>query len=379
MGLELRSTVTKEGTLELTLAEVPVPDQKDNEVVVRMEAAPINPSDLGLLLGPADLGTLKSEAAQAGLPRVSATIPAATLGMLQARFDLSMPVGNEGAGVVVKAGQSSAAQALLGKVVGVVGGATYAQYKAVRADQCLVYPEGVTPAQGASWFVNPLTALGMLETMRMEGHKAMVHTAAASNLGQMLAKLCISDGVDLVCVVRKQAQVDLLKGLGCKHVVDSSSKSFQKDLTAAITATGATLGFDATGGGKLAGQLLSCMEAGANAGAAYSRYGSTTYKQVYIYGGLDRSPTVLNRNFGMAWGLGGWLLTPFLQKAGPAVVQKLRERVANEITTTFRSSYSHEVSLAEALAPEMIRAYGKQATGEKFLINPSKGLTPSKL
>lgn len=371
--------VKKEGVLELSLVEVPMPEPKDKEVIVRMEAAPLNPSDLGLLLGPSDVSTLKADQ-QGGLPRVTATIPPKVLGMLQARFDLSMPVGNEGAGVVVKAGQSAAAQALLGKVVGVIGtGATYAQYNTMQVDRCLVYPEGITPAQGASWFVNPLTALGFLETMRMEGHKALIHTAAASNLGQMLAKICMNDGVDLVCVVRKQVQVDLLKGLGCKHVVDSSSSTFLQDLTEAIRVTGATLAFDATGGGELAGQLLACMEAAASAGAAYSRYGSSTYKQVYIYGGLDRSPTVLNRNFGLAWGLGGWLLTPFLQKAGPAVTQRLQQRVANEITTTFSSSYTHEVSLAESLEPETIKRYSKMATGEKFLINPSKGLAASKL
>ena len=215
----------------------------------------------------------------------------------------------------------------------------------------------------------------MVETMKLEGHKALVHTAAASNLGQMLNKLCNKDGVALVNIVRKPEHVKLLKSIGAKYVCDSSQPSFMDDLTDALVATGATLAFDATGGGKLAGQILTCMEIAANKTAKeYSRYGSTTHKQVYIYGGLDRSPTELNRNFGMAWGIGGWLLTPFLQKIGPEAAQKLRERVAAEVNTTFASTYTKEVSLAEALTLPAIGVYGKQATGEKYLINPNKGL-----
>jgi NADPH2:quinone reductase len=287
------------------------------------------------------------------------------------RLDQSLPVGNEGAGVVVKAGSGEAARALEGRTVAILGGAMYAEYRCIKAAQCLVLPEGTTAKEGASCFVNPLTALGMVETMRREGHTALVHTAAASNLGQMLNKLCRNDGVGLVNVVRREEQEALLRELGAKHVVCSSSATFLADLTDAITETGATLGFDAVGGGKLAGQILACMEAAAVRSAReYSRYGSDVYKHVYIYGGLDRTPTILNRNFGMAWGLGGWLLPPFLAKIGPEAAQKLRERVAAEIRTTFASRYTREVSLAEALSLDAIAEYGKQATGAKYLINP---------
>ncbi len=307
-------------------------------------------------------------------PVVMADVPSHLLSGVSARLDLSLPVGNEGAGVVVAAGASEPAQALLGKTVGIIGGAMYSQYRAVKTGQCLALPDGTTPAEGASWFVNPLTALGMVETMRMEGHSALVHTAAASNLGQMLNKLCMHDGVDLVNVVRRPEQHELLRGIGAKHVVDSSSPTFKDDLVAALSVTGATLAFDATGGGKLASQILASMEIAQNANAKdYNRYGSTTHKQVYIYGGLDRSPTELTRNFGMAWGVGGWLLTPFLQKIGSEGVEKLRERVAAEIKTTFASRYTVEVSLAEVLQLDAIATYGRQATGEKYLINPNKG------
>jgi NADPH2:quinone reductase len=304
---------------------------------------------------------------------VTADVPAKILKSAAARFDQALPVGNEGAGIVVKAGDSLQAQSLLGKTVAVVGGAMYSQYRVMPASQCLVLPEGTTPAEGASCFVNPLTALGMVETMRAEGHTALVHTAAASNLGQMLVKICLKDGVDLVNVVRRQEHVDLLKSMGAKYVCNSSEATFTEDLTAALAETNATIAFDATGGGILASQLLTCMEAAQSRKAgAFSRYGSTVYKQVYIYGGLDRSPTTLNRAYGMAWGLGGWLLTPFLQKIGPEAAQALRERVAAEIKTTFASSYSHEVSLAGALDLAAIAGYGKQATGEKYLIRPQE-------
>jgi NADPH2:quinone reductase len=303
---------------------------------------------------------------------VIASIAPNVLKAMAARLDQSLPVGNEGAGVVVAAGDSPASQALLGKVVAILGGAMYAQYRCIKATQCLLLPPGTTPAEGASCFVNPLTALGMVETMRLEGHKALVHTAAASNLGQMLVKICQKDGVPLVNIVRKQDHVDLLKSIGAEYVCNSSAPDFMEQLTEALVATGATVAFDATGGGRLAGQILTCMEAALNRTAKeFSRYGSTTHKQVYIYGGLDRSPTELNRNFGMAWGIGGWLLTPFLQKIGPAAAQKLRERVAAEIRTTFASSYTRVVSLREALGLDAIAVYGQQATGQKFLVNPN--------
>ena len=373
-GLQLRSTVKKEGVLEISLATVEIPEPKPEEVVVRIDASPINPSDQGLLFGGADLSTAKSSGTAAN-PVVTATIPPAALKAMGGRLDQSLPVGNEAAGVVVSAGTSPAAQALIGKTVAIVGGGMYAQYRSIKAVQCLVLPAGTTPAEGASWFVNPLTALGMVATMRAEGHKALVHTAAASNLGQMLNKICIKDNVALVNVVRKAEHVALLKGLGATHVCNSSAPTFMDDLTEAITATGATVAFDAVGGGKLAGQILTAMEAAINRTAKeYSRYGSATHKQVYIYGGLDRGPTEFTRTFGQYWGMGGWLLTPFLQKIGFEAAQKLRERVAAEIKTTFASTYTKKVTLAEALKLEEIAVYAKQATGEKYLIEPNRGL-----
>jgi NADPH2:quinone reductase len=370
-GLQLRSTVKSDGTLELALVRIPTPDPAPDEVVVRVEAAPLNPSDLGLLFAGADMTAAKSSG-PAGNPVVTATIPPAFMSAMAGRAGQSLPAGNEGAGVVVKAGSSPEAQALMGKTVAILGGSMYSQYRCVNVGQALLLPPGTTPREGASCFVNPLTALGMVGTMRAEGHKALVHTAAASNLGQMLQKLCIEDGIPLVNIVRKQEQVDLLQGIGATYVCNSSEPTFMKDLVEALVATGATLGFDATGGGRLAGQILTAMEIALNKTATeYSRYGSTTHKQVYIYGGLDRSPTEFNRAFGMSWGIGGFLLTPFLQKIGPEAAQQLRERVAREIKTTFASTYTKEVSLAEALSLEAIAVYGKQATGEKYLINPS--------
>jgi NADPH2:quinone reductase len=370
-GLQLRSLVKKDGVLELSLVNEPTPAPKPDEVVVRVEAAPINPSDLGLLFGGADMGAARASGT-AESPVVTAPVPPEMLRAMAARLDQSLPVGNEGAGTVVAAGESPAAQALLGKTVAILGGAMYAQYRVMRASQCLQLPAGTTAEQGASCFVNPLTALGMVETMRLEGHKALVHTAAASNLGQMLVKLCAKDGIELVNVVRKQEQVDLLQSIGAKHVCNMSSPDFMNQLIEALVATGATIAFDAIGGGKQAGQILTAMEVAANRTAKeYSRYGSSVHKQVYVYGGLDRSPTEFNRAFGMVWSIGGWLLTPFLQKIGPAEAQKLRERVAAEITTTFASKYTARVSLAQALSLEAVGVYGKQATGEKYLVLPN--------
>jgi NADPH2:quinone reductase len=371
-GRQIRSTVKAEGLLELSLATTDTADPGADEVVVRVEAAPLNPSDLGLLFGPADMTRAKASGT-ADDPVVTAPIPESLMRGVAARLDQSLPVGNEGAGVVVAAGASEAAQALMGKTVGLIGGAMYSQYRVLNAAQCLPLAEGTTPAEGASCFVNPLTVLGMLETMRAEGHSALVHTAAASNLGQMLNRLCIADGVDLVNIVRKPEQEEILRGIGAKHVVNSSAESFMDDLIAAITVTGATLAFDAIGGGKLASQILTAMEAALAASEkGFSRYGTSTHKQVYLYGSLDRSPTELTRSYGTAWGVGGWLLTPFLQKVGFEAGQKLRARVSAEIKTTFASSYTKEISLAEALQLETIAAYGKQATGEKYLINPNR-------
>jgi len=372
-GLQLRSLIKKSGELEISLVGVPVPEPGPDEVVVRVEASPINPSDLGLLVGAADMSTAKASGTK-DKPVVTAKVPEAAMRAMAGRLDESMPVGNEGAGVVIKTGSSDAAKALMGKTVAMIGGAMYAQYRCLRVAECLPLPPGTAAAEGASCFVNPLTSLGMTETMRREGHKALVHTAAASNLGQMLNKICLKDGIGLVNIVRSKEQADILHKIGAKHVVDSTSPGFMDDLTNALVETGATLAFDAIGGGKLVGQILTCMEIAANKTAkVYSRYGSSVHKQVYIYGGLDTRPTELNRAFGMAWGIGGWLLFPFLMKIGQAEGQKLRQRVVDELKTTFASHYTQVVSLQEALQLSNIAIYGKRATGEKFLINPNKG------
>ncbi|SEO51074.1 hypothetical protein SAMN02990966_02130 [Rhodospirillales bacterium URHD0017] len=371
-GLQLRSLITKSGELELSLVEMPIPEPAADQVVVKVEATPINPSDLGLLIGPADMSTAKASGSGADI-KVKAKVPAHALPFIAARLDLAMPVGNEGAGTVIKAGSSEAAQALLGKTVSAVGGSMYSQYRLLKATDCQPLPAGTTAAEGASWFVNPLTALGMTETMKREGHKALVHTAAASNLGQMLNKICLEDGIPLVNIVRSAEQAKLLRGIGAKHVVDSTSASFTEELTQALVETGATIAFDAIGGGKLASQILTAMELAINKTAKeYSRYGSTTHKQVYIYGSLNTGPVELTRNYGTAWGVGGWLLTPFLQKIGRPGQAPLRERVVKSLKTTFASHYTKVVSLPEVLDLKNIAVYGKRATGEKFLINPNK-------
>lgn len=372
-GLQLRSLIKSSGELEISLQNVPTPEPGVDEVVVRVEATPINPSDIGLLVGAADMTTATTSGSK-DAPVVTAKVPEAGMRAMAGRLDQSMPVGNEGAGRVIKTGSSEAAKALMGKTVSMIGGAMYAQYRCLKVSECMPLPSGTTAAEGASWFVNPLTALGMTETMRREGHKALVHTAAASNLGQMLNKICLKDGIALVNIVRSREQVDLLRKLGAKHVVDSSLPGFADDLTQALIETGATLAFDAIGGGGLAGQILTCMEAAINKSAkVYSRYGSNVHKQVYVYGSLDPRPIELNRAFGMAWGVGGWLLFPFLMKIGPAEGQKLRERVVNELKTTFASHYTKVVSLQEALDLSNVATYTKRATREKFLINPNKG------
>lgn len=370
-ALQLRSLIGTEGLLELSLHEVPVPQPAADEVLVRIEATPINPSDIGLLFGAADLSTIEVDGPP-GRPRVRARVPAAAMGAMAGRMGQALPAGNEGCGTVVAAGGAPQAQALLGRRVAVMGGAMYAQYRTLKADACLMLPATATPQQGASCFINPLTALGFVQTMRREGHTALVHTAAASNLGQMLVRICRQDGIGLVNIVRKPEQAALLRGLGAEHVVDRSAPDFEARLADAIAATGATLAFDATGGGDLASQILVAMETALlrKAGGAYSRYGSDVHKQVYLYGNLDLAPTVIHRRVGMAWGVGGWLVFPYLAKLAPEVVQGLKQRVADELTTTFASSYSHEVSLPGMLAAEAIAAYTKRATGEKFLVRP---------
>jgi NADPH:quinone reductase len=368
-GDQLRTTISSDGTLTVSRLSVPVKAPGDAEVLIRIEATPINPSDLALLLGPADMAQAASSGS--GLAKqLKAPVPANLLPALKPRLDEAMPVGNEGAGVVIAAGADPAAQALIGKTVGLANGAMYAQYATAKAIECMVMPTGVSPQQAASCIVNPLTALSMVETMKREGHKAIIHAPAASNLGQMLVRLCQADGVPLVNIVRSAEQVALLKGLGAEHVLNSQDADFKAKLIEAIQATGATLAFDAIGGGKLASLLLTCMETVASRTGPYSRYGSSVHKQVYIYGALDLGPTELNRTFGLSWGVGGWLLTPFLQKIGMPEVIRLRQRVAAEITTTFASAYTDVISFDQALEADIARAYARKATGSKYLIAP---------
>jgi NADPH:quinone reductase-like Zn-dependent oxidoreductase len=371
-ALELRSLVTSAGELRLSLEDVAVPEPGADEVVVRVEASPINPSDLGLLLGPADLATAQA-GGTAERPTLTAQIPPQRMGMMKARLDQSLPVGNEGAGTVIAAGSN--AQALLGKRVGMLGGAMYATHRKLPTRDCIVLPDGASAADGASMFVNPLTALAMPEVMRAEGHTALIHTAAASNLGQMLNRICLADGVPLVNIVRSPEQARLLRDAGATFVVDSTAEGFREALTDACQQTGATIAFDAIGGGKLANSILHAMEAAANRSAtSYSRYGSSQFKQVYIYGGLDVGPTILDRGFGFSWNVSGFLLTPFLMKAGAAKAQAMKDRVAAELKTTFASHYTHTIGLAEALQPDVVEQYQRKATGQKYLIDPSRSL-----
>ena len=361
----VRSTVTEQGSVRITIEEGPVPEPGPDEVVVAVEAAPINPSDLGMLIAGADPATF--DVVDGAL--VGQLTPGA-IAANAARLGRPMPCGNEGAGTVVAAGSSDAAQALLGRKVSGVSGSMYATHTKLSHTMCLAVPDGVAAADAASSFVNPLTALGMTDTMRLEGHTALVHTAAASNLGQMLNRLCQADGIALVNIVRRDEQADLLRAAGAEHVVVSSADSFVDDLTAALVETGATIAFDAIGGGEQVDTILACMERASSAGQSFSRYGSDTHKQVYVYGGLDRSPTTLRRTYGMSWGVGGWLLTPFLGRVGPERMGELQARVAAEITTTFASSYASTISLDDVLDPDIASAYAAQATGEKRLITP---------
>ena len=368
--LELRSTLGDDGTVTVALHRADVAPPGPEEVTVRIDAAPINPSDLGMLFAAGDVAAATAAEVD-GLPAVRVPVSGTAATNQAGRLGKAMPAGNEGGGTVVAAGGSEEAQALLGKVVGFLSGNAYAEYRTLPASSCLVMSEGTDPVDAAAAFVNPLTALGMVETMRSEGHTALVHTVGASNLGQMLIRLCRADGVDLVNIVRSPQQVELLRGQGAEHVCDSSAASFLDDLTDALRATGATIAFDAIGGGELAGTLLSRMEKVASESAGeFSRYGSGTSKQVYIYGGLDRGPTVLRRDFGMSWSVGGWLLTPFLSALGSEGADRLRRRVADEITTTFASSYGQRLSLADAVDPDQVRRYGRIATGDKALVTP---------
>lgn len=367
-SLELRTRISA-GELTLSLEPVEISPPGPDEVIVRVEAAPINPSDLGLLLGPADMSTLRA-GGTADRPTLTASIPEARMPAMRPRLDQSLAVGNEGAGTVIQTGTN--VQHLIGRKVGMIGGAMYAQYRKIHAQSCIPLPEGASAADGASMFVNPLTSLAMVETLRSEGHKALVHTAAASNLGQMLNRICIADGVPLVNIVRSDAQAQILREIGAKYIIDSSTPDFREKLTDAIAETGATLAFDAIGGGRLVNTILHAMEAAINRTATeYSRYGSATWKQVYVYGMLDTGIMELDRGYGLAWGVSGFLLTPFLMKAGMETNMRLRARVAAELKTTFASHYSRTISLADVLDPAIAAEYNKKATGEKFLIDPT--------
>jgi len=371
-GQQIFSNITSEGQLEFSMLEVEVPTPGPGQVLIKMEAAPVNPSDMWPMFGPADLS--KAELEYSDSRRVmTAPVHQSMLIAVRSRLDQVLPVGNEGAGTVVEAGEG--AEGLVGKTVAVMSGASYAQYCCVPAMACLPFNEGTTAEQAASSFVNPLTALSMVDTMRLEGHTALIHTAAASNLGQMLNKICIADGVDLVNIVRKQEQVDVLKALGAKYIVNSSAETYKKDLYAAIDATGATIAFDATGGGNLASDILTTMEAVLSKDAkGLNTYGSEQLKQVYLYGALDVSPTVLNRAYGMCWAIGGYLLPHFLNRVGVERAGELRQRVADEIDTTFASNYTKTLSLKELMTPEVASTYVAKHTGEKYLVNPSKDL-----
>ena len=367
---QLFSTISSKGELSFSLLEVDVPKPKPHEVVVQIEAAPINPSDMWPMFGPADL---RAASFSDDGKTLKAPLHEGMLSKVKPRLDQTLPVGNEGAGTVVAAGDSPQAQALMGKTVAILSGATYGEYCCVPVQACIVHNQGTTPKQAASSFVNPLTALCMIETMHKEGHKALVHTAAASSLGIMLNKVCIQAGIDLVNIVRKQEQVDMLKALGAKYVVNSSAENFKKDLYKAIDATGATLAFDAIGGGTVVSDILTAMEAvGSKDATGLNTYGSAENKQVYIYGGLDFSPSVLNRAYGMTWGIGGWLLMRVLGKLELTQVLAMHKRVADEINTTFALDFSDQISLEEAMQPANIARYNAKKTGKKFLINPSK-------
>jgi len=371
-SLQLRSVLNSDGQVVVSLVQEPIPVLKPEEVLVRVEATPINPSDTGLMLGAADLSRAWIADGPAG-PQLVAPVPAASLPAMQSRRDVSTPLGLEGAGTVVAAGSSRAAQSLMGQTVAAIAGGMYARYRCIPAADCLVLPEGTTAVQAASCFVNPLTALGMVETARSEGHTAIVQTAAASNLGQILLRVCLADDVPLVNVVRSEQQAQLLREQGARFVCNSSSDDFREQLTDAIAATGATVVLDPIGGAS-GGQVLSCMEAAIKRrpGQAVSRYGSDVLKQLYVYGSLDPRPIEIPRDVGVAWAAGGWLLLRYLKVASQPTLDRLKARVAAEITTTFASRYARSVSLTEVISPEVLKICARPATGMKLLIEPWK-------
>lgn len=365
--LQMQSCVHENGTVECALKEVEVTEPSGDEVLVEIDAAPINPSDLGLMFGAADPSSAQ-ETERDGQPAIVLEVPPAAMRAMAPRIGHWMPVGNEGSGRVIAAGEDESAQALLGKRVGMFGGEMYAGYRCLPSSQCLAFPDTISAEQAASCFVNPMTALGFLETREMEGQKGIVHTAAASNLGQMLVRLCQADDIPLVNIVRSEEQVQLLTSMGAQWVLNSQSDEFMKELIDALVATGATLAFDAIGGGRLVNRILTAMELAAAQTGPWSRYGSEEPKQAYIYGQLDLGATELTRGYGWVWSVSGWLLTPFMKRAGPDRVGRMRERVLREIDTTFESRYSSRISLQNAMTAEAAKAYGARKTGQKTLL-----------
>jgi len=361
---ELHSTLTADGNIRLTIDDVDLGDTlSPDEVIVRVDAAPVNPTDTYLLLSMADL----SKATQTG-GAIVAPVPPRVLEVFAGRIDKPLTVGSEGAGTIVAAGAGAAAQALVGKTVATNGG-TFSTHRKVPVASVRELPAGCTAEDGASSFVNPMTALSFVETMRAENHTAIVHTAAASNLGQMLVKICAADNVPLVNIVRRPGAVELPRALGPDDAPHRSSPPVPNDPTDSIAATNATLAFDAIGGGTMVGQLLDAMERVASRSMkTFSHYGSSTLKQVYVYGALDRSPTQFARTFGLTWSIGGYLVMNALRKLGPEAMMRMNRRVMAELTTTFASHYTARISLDQLLDIETLKKCAQTATGEKYLI-----------
>lgn len=371
-GLQIHSRLGRDGTLCLSLDETVTPALESNEVLIAVEAAPINPSDLLTLFPGGEHGQLHAELV-AGRPQLTTTLPPSVSEAFAGRFDMPLPVGLAGSGTVVAAGDN--AQSWLGQRVTALSLSLgfFSQYCKVTTAECAILPDNVSFEEAADVFCNPMTALGIVETVKLEGHAAFIHTAAASNLGQMLVKICREDGIELVNIVRRQEQVELLRDLGAKYICNSSAPGFAEDLVKAIEQTGAMLAFDAIGGGTMVHQLLSGMETAAAARLpVYSPYGSFENKQVYVYGRLDRSPMYIEHgDYGVLWGVQGWVLPIVQQQIGQQRVEALKERILAGLQSTFASRYCRQLSLAEALDPATIQAYCRQSTGEKFLIRPS--------
>ncbi|WP_341861698.1 zinc-binding dehydrogenase [Gymnodinialimonas sp. 57CJ19] len=364
-GKQLFTTLAADGTLTVAVEDVAFDAPTGNQVLVKMEAAPINPSDLAILVGGADV-----ENAEYTRGKFVARMPKAANAAAKARHGLKLPAGNEGAGTVVEAGDSDAAQALIGQRVSCVPGNAYSQYCLADAAMCLPLGDH-TAEDGASAFVNPMTALGFVENAKADGQDAILHTVGASNLGQMLTRICQEDGIELVNVVRKGEHVDLLRGIGAAHVVNSSDDDFMDQLTGAIRETGAFYGFDPVGGGKHVDRSFRAMEqVAAEQMTEFSRYGSTQQKRMFIYGRLDTSPTILTPSYGFGWTLSGWLLFPFLQSVGRETVARMQQRVSDNLTTTFASTYKSRVSLEDMLTKDAVMDYRTMKTGEKYLVTP---------